>query len=188
MSERKGLLSGRSRPASRGFTIVEFVISLVLVAITLSLAIPALQQFAANNQVIAANNTIVTGLNMARSAAITTGEDITICPSQNGSECAEDAWDNGWIVFNDENGNGDADEAEIIRVVTIESDLSASGFGESIVFESDGTTDMDANATITNCHSARSSSCMQVMVNQFGVIESHKQVLGTEEETEEEGS
>ena len=185
MSDRKGRQQGRPCPHSLGFTIVEFAVTLVIVAISLSIAIPALQRFSVNNQVISANNTIVTGLNMARSTAITTGDDITICPTLNGTTCAEDNWDNGWIIFNDEDNDGAVDSNEIVRVVSIESNLDNSGFGESIVFQSDGTTDMNSNATITNCHSDSnySDSCMEVLINQFGVIESYSPVYGEGEES-----
>lgn len=178
MSKQKGFCAhaGRSRLSSRGFTILELIVALALLAVAVGLAVPSLRQFSANNQLISANNTIVTGLNLARSTAITTGEDITICPSVDGATCAEDSWDDGWIVFNDANGDGNPASAEILRVVTIEGDVNNSGFGENIVFQADGTTDMGSNATITNCREQGTvgDNCAVVTINQFGMIESDK--------------
>jgi len=179
MSNQKGFCAhaGGLRLSSRGFTILEFIVALALLAVAVGLAVPSLRQFSANNQLVSANNSIVTGLNLARSTAITTGEDITICPSVNGTTCTEDSWNDGWIVFNDANGDGNAATAEILRVVTIESDVNNSGFGENIVFQADGTTDMGANATITNCREQGTvgENCANVTINQFGMIESDKQ-------------
>lgn len=187
MTTQKGfcrpLLHGVS--TSGGFTILELLFSLVLLAVAIGLAAPSLQQLSANNQLVAANNSIVTGLNLARSAAITTGDDVTICPSTNGTSCADDEWESGWIIFQDADGDGDADADEIVRTVSIESAISNTGFGDEIVFQSDGTTSMGSNATITSCyeHSGYNESCMNVVVNQFGSIESTKQ----ETESDSEG-
>jgi len=165
-----------ARIFSSGFTIVELLIALILLAIALVLAAPSLQRLVANNQIVSTNNSIVTGLNMARSTAITTGDDITICPSSNGTTCAAGSWDSGWIIFNDADNDAVVDAGEILRVVSLEGDISNSGFGGEIVFRSDGTTDMGSNATITNCYGPGGSSgtCMNVDINQFGLIESSK--------------
>ncbi|MEE4216312.1 MAG: GspH/FimT family pseudopilin [Xanthomonadales bacterium] len=167
---------GRPYPKSSGYTLIEFIFTIVLLGVALALAVPAMQRTVTNNQVVAANNTIVSGLNLARSTAITTGDDITICPSSNGTACSENNWDDGWIVFNDSDADGEADADEIIRVVSIESDVVNSGFGDGIVFQADGTTDMGSNATIVNCRDQGDGGevCSSVVVNQFGLIESEK--------------
>lgn len=179
MSDRKG--PSIAAPAvTSGFTLVEFVVAVTLASIALTLALPALQQFLANNQIISTSNTIVSGLNMARSTAVTTGEDITICPSSDGSSCTKDDWESGWIIFQDLDGDSEADDDEIIRVVSIENDVDNSGFGENIVFQSDGTTTMDSSAVMTSCHESKAHEdvCMQVLVNRFGLISSKKYLSG----------
>ena len=169
--------------SSKGFTFLEFLVALAMLAATTWLAVPSLQQSLASNQLISANHSIVTGLNLARSTAITTGDDITICPSRDGATCAEDNWDNGWIVFNDANADGNAVADEIIRVVAIEGEVANSGFGENIVFQADGTTSLDASATINNCREqgASGENCANVEVNQFGLVESEKYQTTSEE-------
>lgn len=178
MSHWNGLLpdAGPTRRSSKGFTVIEFLVALTLVGISISMALPMLRQFSINNQLVSANNTIVTGLNLARSTAISTGDDITICPSADGASCAQDSWDKGWIVFNDADNDGAVDADEILRVITIESEVDNSGFGDQIVFQADGTTSMGSNATITNCsaHGEVAETCADVTVNQFGLIDSEK--------------
>lgn len=178
MSVLKGFRSTYFRGNCKGATVIELMMTITLAGIILSLAVPALKQFLANNQIVSTSNSIVSGLNMARTTAVHSGEDITICPSSNGSSCAVDTWDDGWIVFKDLDNDGEADDSEILRVVVIEGNVSSSGFGGSVVFQSDGTTDLNSSATLLNCHDSESYSatCMQVVINQFGKISSGKQL------------
>jgi type IV fimbrial biogenesis protein FimT len=51
-------------------------------------------------------NKFVTAANLARSEAIKRGVRVTICKSNNGAACTNaNNWDQGWIVFTDENNN-----------------------------------------------------------------------------------
>lgn len=174
MKTWNGFCPSVTRAFEAGFTVIEFAITLVLVAIGLALAIPSLQNLVANNQVTAAANTIVSGLNLARSNAITSGENITICPVGSDGTCSESNWENGWIVFNDADGDSVADPGEIVRVVNLDGNLDASGFDDNIVFRSDGTTSLGGNVTITNCYqdSNVSNHCSDVTVSAFGLIQS----------------
>lgn len=178
MSRWKGFcLPGvRSWRSHSGFTIIEFMVALALLAIAVGMAVPFLQRFTATNQLVAASNAIVTGLNLARGTAITTGEDITICPSKDGVNCGEDNWDAGWIVFNDRDSDGAADSDEIVRVVALEGDVDQSGFGDTIVFRPNGTTRLGSDATITSCSMAASDSgvCTDVRIKRFGSIGSER--------------
>ncbi len=171
-----GIRAPLARPFAAGFTVVEFAVTLVLMGIGLALAIPSLQSLTANNQVTAAGNTVVAGMNLARSSAITSGNNITICPSIDATTCTANRWESGWIVFNDANGNSAADAGEILRVITLEGNLTAPVFGDQIVFRSDGTTSMAADATITSCFADPNvtSQCFDVTVSAFGMIQSHQ--------------
>ena len=94
----------RSSSKSKGFTIIEILITIAVAAILLGVAVPSLQNFTANSQVAAASNSIVSGLNLARSTAVTLGERVAICHSSDESTCStvdamDKDWDKGWIVF-----------------------------------------------------------------------------------------
>lgn len=163
--------------SAAGFSVIELLVTLLLIAISVSLGLPSLQQFSANNQVQAASSSIVSGLNMARFNAITTGEETTICPSANSTSCSTSGWGDGWIVFVDGDGDAVADDAELIRVVEIEGNIVASGFGDAISFESDGSTTRGSDAVITNCYQlpSVSSKCVRITINPFGSIVSAEQ-------------
>ena len=160
--------------ASAGFTVIEVLVTLVLLAIVTGLALPSLQQYSANNQVVAASNSIVSGLNFARFNAITSGDDVTICPSANGTTCSAGNWDSNWIVFSDNDADAVPDPAEVLRVAALDSSVAVSGFSQAIVFRSDGITSLGSNATISSCYPVAevSNKCIDVVVSSFGAIES----------------
>ncbi|MDH5488224.1 MAG: GspH/FimT family pseudopilin [Gammaproteobacteria bacterium] len=63
-------------------------------------------------------NQLMADLSLARSEAIKRNSNIVLCKSADGKSCSKaEAWNNGWIVFTDNNNNHvvDADET-IIRV------------------------------------------------------------------------
>jgi hypothetical protein len=72
----------------------------------------------------------------------------------------------------DADGDGTADNAELVRIVEIEGNIAASGFGDAISFESDGSTSRNADTVITSCyeHSSVSSKCVNITINPFGSI------------------
>ena len=92
---------------SRGFTLVELVITLAVAAILLTLAVPNFSQFVKNNRLITQANDFVTALNVARSEAIKRGDRVTLCKSSDQVSCAGSGnWEQGWIVFVDVNDDG----------------------------------------------------------------------------------
>ncbi len=155
-----------------GFSVVELLVTLVLLAISVSLALPSLQQFSANNQVQAAGNSIMSGLNMARFNAITSGEETTICPTADGVACSDGNWGAGWIVFTDTDADGIADADELVRITELEGNIQASGYTNALTFDSDGSTTRNSDTVITSCYQqlSISNSCMSITVNPFGSI------------------
>ena len=118
----------------------------------------------------------MSGLNLARFTAVTRGENVVICPSSDSSTCSNGSWEQGWIVFDDEDSNNTPAEAEIIRVASHSENISDSGYGLNIVFEADGTTTLGTTVNITMCHSDTSvtNKCRQISINPFGLISSQK--------------
>jgi len=163
--------------AQAGFTIFEILVTLLLASITLGIALPSLQTFSANNQILSASNSIVSGLNFARFTAITTGDDITICPSEDGISCLADSWHRSWIVFNDQNEDSVPDPDEVLRTTALDGSVTISGFGQPIVFKANGTTALASAAFISSCyeHSGVTHKCMRIMISAFGSIGSTEQ-------------
>jgi len=88
-----------------GFTLIELMITLAIVAILLTVGVPSLKTFMQQNQLVAASNELISALHVARSEAIKLNTKVSICSSTNGTSCStSSSWQNGWIVFIDGNG------------------------------------------------------------------------------------
>lgn len=92
------------RKTNTGFTLIELLLTLVIASIVVTLAVPAFTDTIRNNRLTAQSNDLVTAVNLARAEAIKRRSDVTICPSTDQSTCAASAWQNGWIVRANNNG------------------------------------------------------------------------------------
>jgi len=82
-----------------GFTLVELMITLVVLAIMLTIAIPSFRTFISNNRLNTSADSLVNALNYTRSIALTNNGNVRICPfnAANSTACGND-WSTGWIV------------------------------------------------------------------------------------------
>lgn len=96
---RPAPVAHRRHPA--GFTLVELLVTIVVLSILLGLAVPAFRSFLQNDQQWVQQQSLLLALNTARSEAIK--EDITggvqVCSSFNGATCTASPWEQGWIVL-----------------------------------------------------------------------------------------
>lgn len=92
-----------------GFSLIEILVTISVLAILLALAAPSLQALARNNRLTGLTNDLVSTLNFARSEAVKRGGRITVCKSANSGAaapiCSTAAnWRDGWLVFLDTSG------------------------------------------------------------------------------------
>ncbi len=95
-----------------GFTLIEIMIALLLVAIVLTVGVPSLRDFIHNNQAASETNALLAAFNSARGAAITRGVPVAVCASSNGTSCLSNSgctgaatdWSGGWLIFVDNPG------------------------------------------------------------------------------------
>ena len=109
------------RASSAGYTMTELVITMAIVAILAGIGIPSFKYVTTSNRIAAEINGLLGDLQFARSQAVKEGQSVTVCSSSNGTSCtgagAGTAWQHGWIVFLDANGNKQVDAGEqIIRI------------------------------------------------------------------------
>jgi type IV fimbrial biogenesis protein FimT len=105
------------RQTQSGFTLVELMVALSILAVLTTLALPDLRQFVVSNRLSSDVNSFVGLINYARSEAIARNQDVVICPISNGGiACASDAsWGIYQLqVFVDANGNGDRNAGELL--------------------------------------------------------------------------
>ena len=89
-----------------GFTLIELMITVSLVAILMMIAAPSLRDVMWNARMTSATNDLITDLSVARAEAVTRGVPTAICTSNTGAACTATAWSQGWIIFYDPDGDG----------------------------------------------------------------------------------
>jgi len=106
----------------KGLAAIELMIVVGVISILLAVGLPGLQDTIARMETNSQAKSLVASLNFARSEAIKRGRLVSVCGSASSTDCAADAWSDGWIVFVD--ANEDADGAtgsvdagdEVLRV------------------------------------------------------------------------
>lgn len=105
--------------ANRGFTILELIITVAVLVILATVALPNLRATLQNNRMTAQANQFLTAFQYARSEAIKRREPVSICPSSDGENCTGN-WEDGWIVFVDDKKAGetttDVPDAGALRI------------------------------------------------------------------------
>jgi type IV fimbrial biogenesis protein FimT len=88
-----------------GFTLYELLITVLIVGVILTFALPNLQDFARNSRMTATANNLHSAFHLARSESSRAKTNITVCassnPLQKSANCGG-TWDQGYIVFVDE--------------------------------------------------------------------------------------
>lgn len=84
---------------ARGFTLVELVVTIAVLAISLSIAIPSFQNAILNSKLGSSADSLAASARLAHSEAIKRNAAVTLCVSSNGTSCATGGWEQGWIVL-----------------------------------------------------------------------------------------
>lgn len=101
---------------ARGQSLVELLFTTLLVSVLVSAAVPSFDRLRARLDVRIAAERLQYTLMRARERAVVRGLPVVVCPSPDGSRCADDpAWEEGWIVFHDRNGDRERDDAEPVE-------------------------------------------------------------------------
>lgn len=96
---------------SAGFTLLEIMIVIALLAVLLGLAAPSFGEFIRNSRITGKANDLLAGLNLARTEAIKRRAPVTVCATSDAAastpECDADSDFSQWIVFVDDDGDPD---------------------------------------------------------------------------------
>ena len=85
-----------------GFTLVELMTVLTVMAVLLAVAVPAFDGVRLSTRLNAYANSLVAASQLARSEAIKRNATVTLCASADGSTCATNGhWEAGWVVRTD---------------------------------------------------------------------------------------
>lgn len=92
---------------SHGFTIIELMIVLLILAAILGIGVPSLTNLLRGGELKGQLSKFQGAVAFARNQAVQRREEIAICGSANGTTCAGSTdWSSGLIIFRDVDGNG----------------------------------------------------------------------------------
>jgi type IV fimbrial biogenesis protein FimT len=107
---------GPDHGSGEGFSLVELLIALAIVGLLVLAAGPSYRHWIAAQELANHAHFLAGTLNQARSEAIKSGYRVNLCKTRDRRQCADDSsgWDAGWILYIDENQDGDISEGETV--------------------------------------------------------------------------
>ncbi|WDS36037.1 GspH/FimT family pseudopilin [Pseudoxanthomonas sp.] len=127
-----------SRDQVRGFTLIELMVTVAVLAILLAIALPSFQQTLRSNRVATSTNALIGTLALARSEAIRSTHGAAVCSSTNGTACGG-SWSDGYLVWADANGDGALAATEtVLKFTRGNGDIAITGPGNAVQFDSRG--------------------------------------------------
>ncbi|NQD91971.1 prepilin-type N-terminal cleavage/methylation domain-containing protein, partial [Pseudomonas sp. CrR25] len=99
-----------------GFTLIELMVVIVIVAILASIGVPSFRTLIQNNNLTSQTNGLLGLLQLARSEAVTQRQQVTVCPSSDQATCNGADWNDGGLVRRS--------DGTIVRVMPASTDMS----------------------------------------------------------------
>lgn len=136
-----------SRQEINGFTLLELMVIIAILAILVTLALPSFQSTLRSNRVATTSNELLASLSLARSEGIRSTKGGGVCASVNGTTCCTSpdgatcggGWNDGWLVWTESNGNGVFDGADTVaRFSAGRPQLELTGTATAIAFDGRG--------------------------------------------------
>ncbi len=168
----------RSARPLTGFTMVELLVTIAIVAVLAAAAVPTFQGYMARTEMNAQISALASSLRLAKSEALKRAMPVTVCPSANPEAAAPTCsggadWSTGWLVFSDRATRNQVDEG-IDTVVARQSAFPRSGgirpqnAGYTITFSPNGLA-IGAQTTFTfKSYEAGSTTEREIVVNAQG--------------------
>jgi type IV fimbrial biogenesis protein FimT len=128
----------------KGFTILELIAALAILAIITSVAVPAMSNIIRSNQTESTSQLLFSAMVAARSEAVARNLSVVLCKSPNGIFCATtNDWEQGWLIYVDADGDGTKDITDPITgsYSAIDADFTlrtGSAYTNKLEFRADG--------------------------------------------------
>lgn len=162
---------------TKGFTLIELMITLSIAAVVLTLAVPSFAAMMKNRRLTTEINNFSAALSLARSEAVKRRLRVTVCKSSDGEACVEGGdISQGWIIFIDDKATpGTVDDEELVLKVysALDSSMNFTGVGSGgsnianfITYAANGTTLDSGNVTL--CDDRTGAFGRLIRVNTMG--------------------
>src|SRR5690348_12771875 len=120
----------------RGFSLVELMITVLVVAILTAIAWPNFRDFMHRNAATSQANQVLAALQYARNEAVSRRYPTALCGSTSGTACtpSDTKFEGGWMIWRDSTLSGtpsysSAAKDELLRVVDAQNGVSIRSFG-----------------------------------------------------------
>ncbi|MCR6495833.1 GspH/FimT family pseudopilin [Thermomonas sp. S9] len=157
--------------AARGFTLVELMVTVSVIAILAVVAVPGMTALINSSRLNGQSEEMLSSLQLARAEAVRRNARVTVCPSTDGSTCTSSTSWTQWIVRGRDNVTATDD---VIRSNRASGGVQISGPAAGIVFKPSGL--IDAQQVVTVCmptsNPSQNQRVLTVMIS--GVVSSSK--------------
>ena len=158
-------------PLARGFTLWELLCTLSVSALLLGLGVPSFHRFLLDGRRTADVNAFVLAVQLARTEAAKRGEAVVLCPSRDGSRCANDekGYGAGWIVFYDRDSKSPPQRSDAEPLIyAYRPATTGSIVGNRPYFDFRPTMRRSTNGTLVFCDERGGSAARAVIVSYTG--------------------
>ncbi|MDX9873425.1 MAG: GspH/FimT family pseudopilin [Spongiibacteraceae bacterium] len=144
-----------SSRAARGFTLVELMVVVALIAIFATVAVPSFTKFVENNRTQAAHNEVVGLLRYARTLAVTERTVVSVCTADNSLQVVRGTCDGS---------------AALLRQLELPAAVSISADEDEVSFRPNGTA---ASANFATCYKGDHQNGFAASIEASGSIRSY---------------
>ena len=165
------LKSKRELPV-RGFTMIELLITIAIIAIATAIALPSFREFNIRMAVTSTTNDLVHAVNLARAEAAKRGTNVTVA--------ATGSWTNGWTVMS--GADTILEHGALAPSYTIQSKSTGGGSDTVITFQPTGNLLMATAFDLNVCRPTSDTDAAQsrrVTIQGSGTASSRRNVTGS---------
>lgn len=168
---------GPGNTGARGFTLLELMIVVALLAVSLSLVAPSMSGLIQDNRQVSAVYALRATLNLARSEALAQRQFVEVCGTDTaGTGCSGDAdWSRGYLAFVDLDGDATLDAGELLHHEPLEATTVSITFDRPRVrFDTSGTS-LAADGTLAAgtfvfCDQRGTASARALLIQPSGAV------------------
>ncbi|KAF1686163.1 pilus assembly protein [Pseudoxanthomonas broegbernensis] len=170
------------RKDAPGFTLIECLTVIAVVALLYGLALPGFQEALRRQHIATAMHLVSAQLAQARNTAITQRVPVTLCPSRGDGRCRDDPdWSAGWLLYRDpRRGNQPLAAADILRDVRQplpgSVQVRSSAGRQRVRYQPDGRSG-GSNLTLQVCHGPVLGG--EIIVNNVGRVRTRRPPAGS---------
>ncbi len=115
MDRKQPLLQNAACSDCSGFTLVELLFTIGLLMVLIAVLTPSLADLTRQNQIQTISAKFSQALQLTRNEAIKRNTKMALCKSNSGTQCDNSLnWEDGFILFNDLNGDGKVNRSETV--------------------------------------------------------------------------